>query len=198
VKTVFFDVDTQIDFLFPAGALYVPGAEGMVKTFGALTRFAAANRFPIISDTDAHAEDDAEFKTWTPHCVIGTAGQQKSANTLLNQPLVLSSAHGSLDAIRSRISGAAQIIVEKQALDCFTNPNLHPLLDLIGADRYVVYGVVTEYCVRCAAFGLLETGAQVELVTDAIKSLSASDEQDVLKRFQSQGGVLTTSAAVTA
>jgi nicotinamidase/pyrazinamidase len=197
VKTVFFDVDTQIDFLFPAGALYVPGAERMVKTFGALTRFAAAKRFPIISDTDAHTENDPEFKTWKPHCVIGTAGQQKTANTLLNQPLVLSSADGSLDAIRSRIAGAAQIIVEKQALDCFTNPNLPPLLKLIGADRYVVYGVVTEYCVRHAAFGLLETGAQVELVTDAIKSLSTLDEQDVLKRFQSQGGVLTTSAAVT-
>ena len=27
MKTVFFDIDTQIDFVFPAGALYVPGAE---------------------------------------------------------------------------------------------------------------------------------------------------------------------------
>jgi nicotinamidase/pyrazinamidase len=198
VKTVFFDVDTQIDFLFPAGALYVPGAERMVKTFGALTRFAFANRFKIISDIDAHAEDDAEFKVWKPHCVVGTAGQQKTANTLLNQRLVLSSGHGSFGAIRSRIADAPQIIVEKQSLDCFTNPNLHPLLDAIGADRYVVYGVVTEYCVRCAAFGLLQTGAQVELVTDAIKSLNTSDEQHVLQRFQAQGGVLTTSAAVTA
>jgi nicotinamidase/pyrazinamidase len=198
VKTVFFDVDTQIDFLFPAGALYVPGAERMVKTFGALTRFAGSNRVKIISDTDAHAEDDPEFKIWKPHCVVGTAGQQKTANTLLNHRLVMSSAHGSFRAIRSRVADVPQIIVEKQSLDCFTNPNLHPLLDAIGADRYVVYGVVTEYCVRCAAFGLLQTGAQVELVTDAIKSLNTSDEQDVLQRFQAQGGVLTTSAAVTA
>jgi nicotinamidase/pyrazinamidase len=198
VKTVFFDVDTQIDFLFPAGALYVPGAEHIVKTLGALTRFAAANRLPIISTADAHSEDDLEFKTWKPHCVIGTTGQQKAGNTLLNQPLVLSSAQGSLDAIRPRITDGTQIIVEKQMLDCFTNPNLRPLLKVIAADRYVVYGVVTEHCVRCAIFGLLEAGAQVELVTDAIKSLSASDAKDVLQRFQSQGGVLTTSAAVTA
>ncbi|MGI8958620.1 MAG: cysteine hydrolase family protein [Bryobacteraceae bacterium] len=198
MKTVFFDVDTQIDFLFPAGALYVPGAEKIVKTFGALTRFAAANRLQIISDTDAHAENDAEFQTWKPHCVIGTAGQQKIASTVLNQPLVLSSAHGSLDAIRFRISDAPQIIVEKQALDCFTNPNLRPLLDHIQADRYIVYGVATEHCVRCAAFGLLETGARVEVVTDAISGLSALDEREVLQRFRFQGGVLTTSAAVTA
>lgn len=197
MKTVFFDVDTQIDFLFPAGALYVPGAETIVKTLGALTSFAAANHLQIISDTDAHAENDPEFEIWQPHCVAGTAGQQKAANTLLADRVVLSSAPGSLDAIRSRIVGASQIIVEKQSLDCFTNPNLSPLLQLIGGHRYVVYGVATEHCVRHAAFGLLETGARVELVTDAISGISASDERDVLEQFQSQGGVLTTSDVVT-
>ena len=30
MKTVFFDIDTQIDFLYPAGALYVPGAERLL------------------------------------------------------------------------------------------------------------------------------------------------------------------------
>ena len=30
MKTVFFDIDTQLDFLYPAGALYVPGAERIV------------------------------------------------------------------------------------------------------------------------------------------------------------------------
>ncbi|MFL6351890.1 MAG: cysteine hydrolase family protein [Bryobacteraceae bacterium] len=196
MKTVFFDVDTQVDFVFPAGALYVPGAEKIVNNLAALTRFAAANRFQIISDTDAHSEDDPEFKVWNPHCVAGTVGQQKIRSTLLNQPLVLSSAHGSLDALRSRIAEASQIIVEKQTLDCFTNPNLRPLLDLIAADRYIVYGVATEHCVRYAAFGLLETGARVEIVTDTISGISASDEREVLQRFQSQGGVLTTSAAL--
>lgn len=196
MKTVFFDVDTQLDFLFPAGALFVPGAENIVKQLGTLTQFASANGIQIISDTDAHTEDDPEFKVWKPHCVAGTAGQQKIACTLLKQPLVISSTAGSLDALRSRIDNAAQIIIEKQTLDCFMNPNVHSLLALIGAQRYVVYGVVTEICVRYAAFGLLETGARVELVTDAIKSLNPSDERDTLERFQAQGGVLTTTADV--
>ena len=30
MKTVFFDIDTQVDFMLPAGALYVPGAERML------------------------------------------------------------------------------------------------------------------------------------------------------------------------
>lgn len=198
MKTVFFDVDTQLDFLFPAGALSVPGAEAIVKPLNALTSFAGAKHIQIISTADAHTEDDPEFKAWKPHCVSGTTGQQKTAGTLLGQRIILSTAPDSLDGIRSRLADAPQIIVEKQMLDCFTNQHLRPLLDFLRADRYVVYGVVTEYCVRCAAFGLLETGARVELVTDAIKSLNTAKEREMLERFQAQGGRLTTVAATTA
>jgi nicotinamidase/pyrazinamidase len=171
VKTVFFDVDTQLDFVYPAGALAVPGAEGIVKQLAALTRFAAANHIQIISTMDAHSEDDPEFKIWKPHCVAGTAGQQKIASTVA--------------------SGAdpRQIIFEKQQIDIFGDGRLRPLLDSMKADRYVVYGVVTEYCVQSAAFGLLKMGARVELVTDAIKSLDPAREQDVLKRFHAEGGL---------
>ena len=58
MKTVFVDVDTQIDFLFPAGALYVPGAERLLPAIARLNHFAAAQGIPLISTTDAHREDD--------------------------------------------------------------------------------------------------------------------------------------------
>lgn len=184
--TVFFDVDTQLDFLYPAGALSVPGAEKIVPALARLTRFAADNRIQIVSTADAHSEDDPEFKAWKPHCVVGTTGQQRAAATLLNQPAVLTSTPG------ARVADAAQIIVEKQNVDCFTNPNLRPLLDRLGATRYLVYGVVSEVCVRYAALGLLETGAQVEIITDAIKAIDDGKEWETVERFQSQGGRLTT------
>ena len=186
MKTVFFDVDTQLDFLYPAGALAVPGAEKIVPALGRLTRFAADNRIQIVSTADAHLEDDPEFKAWKPHCVAGTVGQQKAAATWLSQPSVLSSTPGAC------VGEAAQIIVEKQNVDCFTNPNLLPLLERLGADRYVVYGVVSEVCVRYAAFGLLKTGARVEVVIDAIKTLDAAKERETIERFESAGGRVTT------
>ncbi len=194
MKAVFFDVDTQLDFLYPAGALPVPGAEEIVKPLTELTRFAAANKIQIISTVDAHAEDDPEFKKWRSHCVLGSGGQHKAAGTLLNDSILLSSAPQALDEIRSRVKEAGQIIVQKQSLDCFTNLNLRPLLDLVKADEYVVYGVVSEYCVRYAAFGLLETGARVRLVQDAIKSLRSEDEREMIERFLGEGGELTTVA----
>src|SRR5271169_6366783 len=148
----------QIDFLYPAGALYVPGAETIVDRIAALNRFAASHAIPVISTMDAHAEDDPEFRAWPPHCVAGTAGQAKPASTLLEKRVTVANRLG-LPAMDS----ASQILLEKQALDCFSNVNLPDLLDRLAADRYIVYGVVTEICVKFAAIGLLKTGRRVEL-----------------------------------
>jgi nicotinamidase/pyrazinamidase len=170
MKTVFFDIDTQIDFVYPAGALYVPAV-------AELNRHAPL----VISTMDAHSEDDPEFQIYPHHCVVGTTGQQKPAGTLLSPRAT----------IPSLPEGARQLILEKQKLDCFSNPHLRPLLVKLGAERYVVYGVVTEICVRCAAFGLLETGARVELVTDAVKALDQEAAQKMFTEFTAAGGTLT-------
>ena len=194
MKTVCFDVDTQIDFLYPAGALYVPGAETIVERIAALNRWAASRGIPVISDMDAHTEDDPEFRDWPPHCVAGTAGQQKPAATLLDKRVTVPNVPGPLP----ELAGVQQILLEKQSLDCFTNVNLAALLERLGGDRYVMYGAVTEICVKFAAMGLLKTGARVELVTDAVRSLNDADRDKFLGEFQASGGVLTTSAEVMA
>jgi nicotinamidase/pyrazinamidase len=192
MKTVFFDVDTQIDFLYPAGALYVPGAETIVDRVAALNRYAAAHGMVVVSDMDAHTEDDPEFKTWPPHCVAGTAGQQKPAATLLEKRIVVPNV-----PCEVKTEGVEQVLLEKQTLDCFTNVNLPGLLEQLAAERYVVYGVVTEICVKCAAWGLLKTGRRVELVTDAVRSLDQSAAKQMMAEFTAAGGVLTTVAEVT-
>lgn len=194
--TVFFDIDTQNDFLFPGGALYGPGAEGIVETVVALNRFAARQGFPVISTTDAHTPDDPEFADWPPHCVTGTEGQKKPASTLLADRLIVPSAPREVD-----LSGSPeQIILEKQTIDCFSNPNLAGILDHFDAERYVIYGVFTEICVRYAAEGLWKyledraAEAEVWLVTDAVKQLKEEARDAFFREFQANDGVLTTSA----
>ena len=187
MQTVFVDVDTQIDFLYPAGALYVPGAEKIVANVARLNRHAAANGIFVISTTDAHTEDDPEFRQWPPHCVAGTMGQWKPQATLLERRVSIPSARAEF-----ALDGAQQALLEKQVLDCFGNQNLPELLDRLSADRYVVYGVVTEVCVQYAALGLLRTGKPVELVMDAIMHLDPAARDAMLSEFTSRGGVLTT------
>ncbi len=179
-KTVFFDIDTQLDFMYPGGALYVPGAENILPLIAKLNRAAPL----VISTMDAHTEDDPEFQIFPHHCVAGTLGQHKPLETLLETRLL----------VPARPEGARQLILEKQKLDCFSSPHLRPLLAELDADRYVVYGVVTELCVRCAALGLLKTGHRVEIVTDAIRPLNEVDSENMLGGFRAAGGHLTTSS----
>jgi nicotinamidase/pyrazinamidase len=191
MKIVFVDVDTQIDFLYPAGALYVPGGETIVERLSALNCYAASSGFTVISTMDAHTEDDPEFKLWPHHCVVGTAGQRKPACTLAENRLTVPNGLCEL-----ALDGVQQILLEKQTLDCFSNVNLPVLLERLGAERYVVYGVVTEICVKLAAFGLLKTGKPVELVTDAVRGLSEKEAAKTLAEFTAGGGALTTVARI--
>ena len=173
MKTLFFDVDTQVDFVRPSGALYVPGAEKIVPAVAQLNRWAMSHEIPLISTADCHAENDAEFRTWPPHCVGGTWGQRKPDETMVGQ-----------------------IVLNKTTLDCFESPELAPLLASVGAERCVVYGVVTEICVRLAAFGLLRTGRRVEIVADAVRELDAAAAARMFGEFTAAGGTVTTVAAV--
>jgi nicotinamidase/pyrazinamidase len=162
MRTVFFDIDTQIDFLFPAGALYVPGAENIVSAVARLNQFAVSHGIPLVSTVDAHTENDPEFAIWPPHCIAGTLGQQKPQAT--------------------RVAG--QRIFEKVTTDNFLTPEL---IAEYEADRYVVYGVVAEICVQSAALALLATGKPVEIVIDAVKGLSDAATAAFLAKFAKVG-----------
>jgi nicotinamidase/pyrazinamidase len=194
MKTVFFDVDTQLDFMVPGGALYAPGSEMLTPRLSALSKFAVKSGIPIVSTTDAHSEDDPEFRDWKPHCVIDTQGQQKLQATVVDRQYTLSSRDDDFDLSLAR--AAAQVIVQKQHVDCFTNPNLPALLRFLDAGRFVVYGIVTEVCVLDAARGLLKTGAKVQLVADAIQALDERAGREALDELTDAGVELTTTAGL--
>ena len=188
MSTVFFDIDTQIDFLFPAGALYVPGAETILDRVAELNRFAASRGIPLISTMDAHAEDDPEFRLYPHHCVAGTDGQRKPSRTLMDARVVVP------NAPCGRMG--PQMLLEKQKLDCFSNVNLAALLDRLGAGEFVVYGVATEICVKLAAFGLLDRGARVTVVPEATRGLTDEAAEKMLAEFQAAGGGLRSLSAI--
>ena len=114
MSALFIDVDTQLDFLYPAGALYVPGAEHIVPALAHLNHYAARHGIPVISTVDAHTEDDPEFRFWPKHCVAGATGQHKPEATLLARRVVVPNRECDV-----AIEGAQQIVLEKQTVDAF-------------------------------------------------------------------------------
>jgi nicotinamidase/pyrazinamidase len=193
MRTVFVDVDTQFDFLFPAGALYVPGAERIIPAVGQLNRHAEAHGIPLLSTADAHAENDPEFATWPPHCIAGTLGQRKPAATLLEKRAVIPN----WDA-NTAFDSASQYIIEKQTIDLFETKTVRRVLDSLRAERFVVYGVVTEICVISAVRGLLTPGKQVLVVADAIQALSAEKAAQAFEEIRSLGGAVVALGEIVA
>ncbi len=166
---VFFDVDTQVDFMCREGKLYVPGAEQIVPNLRRLMTWARENDVPVISTADAHSPDDPEFAKWPPHCVAGTPGQQRIPETQLPSPVIVPARGGEFHPPRR---WAGQFIVEKTTYSPEDNARFDDLLRALGPRRAVVFGVVSEYCVLATVRALRRRGFEVDLVTDAIKSLN--------------------------
>jgi len=58
--------------------------------------------------------------------------------------------------------------------------------------QYVVFGVVTEYCVGLAARGLLARGRKVAVVKDAIETLKPEEGKRTLDGLATAGARLIT------
>ena len=178
MKTIFFDIDTQLDFLYPAGALYVPGAERVVPAIARLNRYAAAHGIPVISTTDAHTEDDPEFRTWPPTAWPAPRASTRpkprcwrNASWFPTANAIWRSTARSRSSSRSSTSTSSPRRISRR------------VVELLAADRFVVYGVVTEICVLFAARGLLKYGKPMTIVTDAIAALTDEAQRARWQKF---------------
>lgn len=189
---VFVDVDTQNDF-FPSGALPIPGAQAILGHLQRLTEHARTHAIPVLATACAHQPDDAELREFPPHCMVGTAGERRVAATTWEGSVVL--------APEQTFEGPipAHLTAQKRSLDLFSRPDADRLVDLYNQARplFVVYGLATDYCVRCAVLGLLGHGCRVAVVADAIRAIDAAHEPAVFAEFLERGAVLTVQARVT-
>lgn len=201
-RVIFWEVDTQADFMRPDGKLYVRGAEKLLPNIRRLTDAARQGRVFLVSDACVHLLNDEEFKRFPPHCVRGTPGAEIVPDALAQTFFTIPSRPGV--TIPRDLSKVQQVILEKQTLDVFDNPNTETILQRLNSftdpdAEFFVFGVVTEYCVRLAARGLLDHRRRVSLVTDAIETLKAEDGENALEELAALGAkFVTTDQALAA
>src|ERR1019366_5624962 len=188
---IFWEVDVQADFMLPGGKLYVPGAEKLLPNIRKLTDAARRDAVFLVSHGDFHPANDPEFKQFPPHCLKGTAGAEFVPEALAeNFVRVENNVRAKLPEDLFKYQ---QIILEKQTLDIFETHHADALVERLGnAAEFVVFGVVTEYCVSCAVRGLLERKRRVAVVRDAIETLAPESGNRTLTELQSLGATVVT------
>jgi nicotinamidase/pyrazinamidase len=190
-NVIFWEVDTQADFMLPGGKLYVPGAERLLPNIRKLTDAARQGRVFLVSHGCYHTNNDPEFKIFPPHCVKGTPGSAYVPEALTEKVITIPNEPAA--ALPRDLSHYQQILLEKQTLDIFESRHADELVKRLPKDaEFVVFGVVTEYCVRFAAKGLIERGRRVSVVEDAIETLKAEDGQRTGTELQALGATFIT------
>ena len=196
---IFWEVDVQADFMLPGGKLYVSGAERLVENINALVEAARRGQVFLISSADAHNEDDSELKQWPPHCLKGTAGAALLPEATAAPHLVIPNRKDFV--LPERLEVFRQLTLEKNTLDVFDNPNTDRILDRLRPGStpafranplFVVFGVATEYCVRCTAEGLLNRGRIIAIVKDAIRAIEEDKGREIIERLCKRGARLIT------
>lgn len=194
---IFWEVDVQADFMLPGGKLYVPGAEKLLPNIRRLTDTARRGEVFLVSHGCFHTPNDPEFQQFPPHCVQGTPGAEFVPEALTsNFVRIPNDANATLPPDLFKYQ---QIVLEKQTLDIFQTRLADPLVvRLSKTAQFVVFGVVTEFCVSLAAQGLLKRKRRVAIVSDAIKTLAAEVGNKTLTELQSLGATLVTTNEILA
>ena len=205
-RLIFWDVDTLYDFMRSDGKLYVPGSEEIIPALETLTGFAHAHRVPVVASADNHEASDAEISdapdwstTFPPHCMRGTPGQLKIAETALKDPLVIEPELEDPGALSHRIlAHRGDFMLHKRTVDVFTNANVQTLLRTLEPEAIVIYGVATDFCDRYTVEGLLRHSPRSELflVTDAIRAIYPEKAGPLLQSWRERGVQEVTSAGI--
>ncbi len=188
---IFWEVDVQADFMLPGGKLYVPGAEKLLPNIRKLTDAARRGEVFLVSHGCYHPANDPEFKQFPPHCLKGSPGAEFVPEALAEKLVRVE--NDTSVRLPEDMFKYQQIILEKQTLDVFETRHADELVERLGnAAEYVVFGVVTEYCVSCAVKGLLKRKRRVAVVRDAIETLAPEVGNKTLTELQSLGARLVT------
>ena len=179
-NTIFWNVDTQVDFMEPGGKLYVQDAEKIKPVLKKITKLAEEKSVFVVNTADYHhsgsaeLSDNPDFKTtFPPHCIAETHGATFVSETNPVNPVVINWSSGQdAEDFLKKIEHTREIVIRKDAFDVFAgNPFTERILQKIHPKTVVVYGVTTNVCVNDAVVGLSKRGIKVLVVSDAIKEL---------------------------
>jgi nicotinamidase/pyrazinamidase len=193
-KIIFWNVDTQKDFMLPNGKLYIIGAGGIIPNLAKLTQLAKKYNLRVINTGDYHTKETKEISetpdfvnTFPSHCIVGTEGMEFISETYPsnfkdNNYIVTPNMSKGIDwGILER---ARNITIYKDAFNAFEgNPRTEDIFIYLNPSEVIIYGVTLDYCVKYAIEEILKyKWCPVFIVKDAVKAIVNSSFDDFLKQ----------------
>jgi len=194
---VFWNVDTQYDFMAPDGKLAIKDAMEISPMLRSLTLQAALNDITVVNTADYHTNESEELSsnpdfvsTFPPHCMHDTAGAEYIMETQPHNGTYIVDWDG--PGIDEKVMKEHRnIVVRKDKFDVFSgSPYTNQIVEALRPQAAVVYGVATDVCVDFAVKGLLERGVKVYIPTDAIKELPIKPLEETLAEWEDLGAHL--------
>ena len=179
-RTAVLVVDMLNEFLKPGGKMVLPGYEALVGPQRQVIEAARASSVPVVWVIDCHRAGmrcDHEFLKRTPHCEEGTWGAQ-----VIDELALLP------DDIR----------VYKRRYSGFFNTDLDLTLKDMEVDQLVVFGVVTNICVRSTVHDAFFLGYEVAVPADCCAATGAREQASTLYDIATHFGTVTDAAEVAA
>lgn len=179
-ECLFWNVDTQKDFVNPNGKLYVQDAEKLRPKWGKLTQLAKDNSIRVVNSADYHFYNSAELdsspdfiNTFPEHCMAGTKGADFVKETRPEDPVIFDwNKEYLIPPEFLNREKYRNFIIRKDIFDVFAgNPWTDKIIKLIKPKIVFVYGVTTNVCVNFAVKGLIQRIEKVYVIQDAIKEL---------------------------
>jgi nicotinamidase/pyrazinamidase len=192
MKTIFWNVDTQNDFMKSDGKLSIPGAMEIAPNLEKLTQFARNSKYQIVNTADWHYKDSKElsenpdYKTTFPeHCMAETYGSEFISETKPVNPYVVDWQNEPWQYSGCKVANTQEIVMYKDAFNIFEgNKFAETVLENLNPDRVIVYGVASDVCVDQAIKGLRAAGKEVYVPVDVIKELNSNGLEELLSKWE--------------
>jgi nicotinamidase/pyrazinamidase len=178
----------QNDFADPGGSLSVRGGLDVVREVNAEVAAATAAGAPVFYTQDWHPADTPHFAkdggTWPVHCVQGTWGAQLHPDLTVTGEVVRKGEHGE--------DGYSGFSMKDPVSGEVVPTRLAGLLRDAGAERLVVVGLATDYCVRASVLDALKRGYKVTVLREGVRPVDVQpgDGDRALAAMRAAGAVV--------
>jgi nicotinamidase/pyrazinamidase len=181
-------VDVQNDFADPNGSLFVRGGPEILSAINAEIERALQAGAAVAYTQDWHPQHTPHFAQdggiWPVHCVADSWGAELHPDLRVGGPIVRKGTHGE--------DGYSGFSMRNPAVPLSSVPiptELDAILARGGAERIVVCGLATDYCVKATALDGVRLGYETAVLTEAIRAvdLQPGDGSRALEEMAAAG-----------